>query len=66
MGLLEDSRRKIIGMSEIGVNKKDRELCWKYRDLYHACLDKNNNDPQKCLTQLEVRNIISYCNSQMN
>lgn len=42
--------------------KKERERCWNFRDKYWKCLDKNNDDKEKCL---EMRKEFeNYCSKQ--
>lgn len=38
------------------VMQKNRELCWKMRDLYHKCLDLNHEQKDKCTNEWENYN----------
>ncbi|KAI3384046.1 hypothetical protein SNEBB_004120 [Seison nebaliae] len=33
------------------MNKEKRERCWKNRDEYFKCLDKNGDDETQCLKE---------------
>ena len=41
------------------LNKGDRQKCWNARDDYWACMNKNNEDAEKCQ---ELRNLYTgFC-----
>ena len=36
------------------VSKEGRKACWDAKDLYHKCLDENDQRKEKCRPQFEA------------